>query len=696
MKPGSNDPCPCGSGEIFERCCQEWYESAKSKPSAKKAAPPAAECHQLITLFNAGQLMELGNLAHLMLERYPDSGLVWNLLGVSLRMQGKDGLPALKNAAKFSPLDADAHGNLGNALYDLGRLEEAEACHRRGLQLNRQSANAHNNLGITLKGLGRLGEAEACFRQAIQIKPDFTEAHNNLGIVLAEAKRYKEAATCFKKVLMSMPDHADTYQNLAGALFEASLHEEAAACFKKLLSIKPDYIFAVGSYLDSKMHCCDWEGIENDFHELLAGVEAGKEVSSPFFLLAIPSTPAQQKRCAEIYVRKLYPEAAPDTKTSHRHSHNKIRLAYVSADFREHPVGELIAGVFEQHDKSRFETIAISLCLDDQSQLRKRIVKAFDKFVDASQMKTAQIAELMRDLEIDIAVDLNGHTSGSRTGIFALRPAPVQVNYLGYTGTMGAGYMDYIMADRLVIPESSRVFYNEKVVYLPNSFQANDSNKHISKHKITRSKVGLPETGFVFCCFNSCHKITPTVFDIWMQLLKQVEGSVLWLLESNAQTERNLRNEASSRGISPERIVFAKRMALPDHLARHRLADLFLDTFFYNAATTASDALRVGLPLLTCLGDTFAGRVAASLLNSIGLSELITRSHGEYKTLALELATNPGKLALIRQKLEKNRITHSLFNTALITGHIEDAYTQMWQRHQDALLPDHLYVNDIG
>jgi len=624
----------------------------------------------------------------------PDYALAYYNLGLALKELNRheEAIVSYQMALAIKPDYVDAYNNLGIALSEAQRHEEAINCFQKLLLLRPHSSDAYNNLGIALEKLNRHEESLSCFQKALAIKPDYADAYYNLAKTLDKVQRYEESIASYQKALALKPDNADTYNNLGDVLCKALRYDEATACFRKVLSIKPDYAFASGQYIHSKQHCCDWGEFDETSQAILNGIDSGEMVSIPFPLLSIPSSPAQQKQCAESWVREKHPETSDNSNVGIRYTHNKIRLAYVSADLREHPVGQLIVGVFEQHDKSRFETVAISLGIDDKSQIRARMLKAFDKFVDASQMGTAQIAQLMRDLEIDIAVDLSGLTSGSRTDIFALRPAPIQVNYLGYPGTMGAPYIDYLIADPTLIPVAYQRHYTEKIAYLPDTYQANDSRRLISERQFTRSEAGLPEQGFVFCCFNNNFKITPAVFDIWMHLLMQAEGSVLWLLEGNALVTQNLRNEAMKRGIALERIVFAKRMHLSEHLSRQRLADLFLDTFFYNAHTTTSDALWAGLPVLTCLGDTFAGRVAASLLNAIGLPELITHSHEEYQALALELATTPEKLASIKRKLAQNRLTHPLFNTALFTRHIEDAFTQMWKKHQDSLLPDHIYV----
>jgi predicted O-linked N-acetylglucosamine transferase (SPINDLY family) len=370
-------------------------------------------------------------------------------------------------------------------------------------------------------------------------------------------------------------------------------------------------------------------------------------------------------------------------------------VAYLSADFRDHATSYLLAGLFELHDLERFETVAISFGPAIPSDMRTRLKAAFRKFIDVGHMSDLSISRLLRELEIDIAVDLMGYTKNCRPEILASRPAPIQVNYLGYPGTMGADYVDYILADRFVIPDNQRHSYSEKVVYMPDTYAANDSKRRIADRTPTRAEVGLPETGFVFCSFNNSYKITPSIFDIWMRLLRDVEGSVLWLLATNTSAVGNLRREAEARGIQPDRLVFAPRVKLEDHLARHRLADLFLDTLPCNAHTTASDALWAGLPLVTCLGSTFAGRVAGSLLNAIGLQELITRSLVDYEALALRLARDRKALAEIRTALAQSCKTYPLFDTSRFRRHIEAAYVTMWQRYQAGELPAHFAVEPM-
>jgi protein O-GlcNAc transferase len=441
------------------------------------------------------------------------------------------------------------------------------------------------------------------------------------------------------------------------------------------------------------MNLCNWENFESDCNLLIGSVGNDKQ-NHPFAFLAINSSVEDQYNCARMWIGKQYPPANQPLWKGEIYRHDKMRIGYVSADLRQHPVANLLAGVFECHNRSQFELTAISIGPNDDSEMRQRLEGSFDKFVDATALNSEDIAKKIREAEIDILIDLNGFTQQARTEIFALRPVPIQVNYLGYPGTMGASYIDYIIGDPILIPASQQNSYREKVAYLPHSYMPHDDRSRIiSDRAFERSEFGLPEQSFVFCCFNNAYKLNPNIFRLWMKLLKAVEGSVLWLSENNATATGNLRKEAIGVGVNPERLVFAKRLSSSaDHLARHRLADLFLDTLPYNAHATASDALWAGLPVLTQIGSTFAGRVAASLLNAINLPELITETPEEYERLAIDFAMHPEKLAAIKHKLAENHITSPLFDTRLFTKHIEAAYITMYERHQAGLAPDHIFV----
>ena len=442
--------------------------------------------------------------------------------------------------------------------------------------------------------------------------------------------------------------------------------------------------------LDVKMHLCDWSDAAAEFAQLEEKIKRNEKATSPLPVLALTVPYLCNDCAAEIWVNDKYPASFELGQIPKRGRHGRIRIGYFSADFHEHAVSLLTAELFETHDKARFELYAFSTGPDTQDEMRKRLEHAFDHFIDVRHQSDREVAAHARRLEIDIAVDLGGHTANCRTGIFALRAAPLQVSYIGYLGTTGAEYIDYLIADCILIPEDRKQHFSEKIVYLP-SYQANDSTRKISDESVTREALGLPETGFVYCCFNNNYKIRPATFDGWMRILSQVEHSVLWLLEDNATAARNLRKEAEARGVDAARLIFARRVPFRDYLARYRTADLFIDTLPYNAGATASDALWAGLPVLTCMGEAFASRVAASLLNAIDLPELVTSSQAQYQALAVELATRPERLKQVRQKLETNRLTTPLFDTKLFTRYLEAAYTQMVERYQADLPPEHIH-----
>jgi predicted O-linked N-acetylglucosamine transferase (SPINDLY family) len=602
---------------------------------------------------------------------------------------------ALLNYERALAIKADyaaALSNRGIALMELKRHEEAVLSYEKALAINPDYAIAYANLGNVLQDLKRFSEAVLRYDKAIVLNPYYALAYSNRGVALQELKRYEEALLSFDRALLVKPDYAEAYSNRAAALKELKRYEEALASYEQALALKPDYEFLSGMCLNTKMQICDWRDFERQVSRLFRKIERHEKVSTPFSLLSISDSLLLQKKGAMIYVGETYFSPHVPSIISKRVRHDKIRVGYYSADFHDHATVYLMAELFELHDRSRFEFIAFSFGPDRQDEMRKRVAPAFDQFFNVRSRSDAEVALLSRNLEIDIAVDLKGFTQDSRCGIFALRAAPIQVSYLGYPGTMGAGYIDYLIADQTLIPESSRHGYTEKVVYLPDSYQVNDTKRCIAEKLFIREECGLPEQGFVFACFNNNYKITPATFDGWVRILGKVEDSVLWLLEDNVTAANNLRKEAINRGVDAARLVFAKRMPLAEHLARHRSADLFLDTFPCNAHTTASDALWAGLPVLTLSGESFASRVAASLLNAMQLSELITSTQEEYEALAIELATNPDKLRQIRQKLERNRLTTPLFDTPLYTRHIEAAYLAMYEQYQEGLAPEHIFI----
>lgn len=564
-----------------------------------------------------------------------------------------------------------------------GNLLEALVYAEKTTKTNPNYAPAWYNQGTILYSLKRNEEALANFDKALSVNPLYVEALVNRGAVLQELNRHAEAVDNFNRLLALEPENEKALANKGVLLTQFKRYDEAIIEFEKLIKINPDYDNLLGEICFAYLHMCRWDKLEDISALISKGLKTGKQVCKSLALMAISSVAHDHLLCSQIYSCHMCPPAANPVWKGEQYNHEKIRLAYISPDLRQHPVGHLMAGIFENHDKSKFEIISISLGIDDQSDLRRRFMEASDKFIDARQMNSRDIAELIRSLEVDIAVDLAGYTADSRTNVFALRPAPIQVNYLGFAGTMGAKYMDYILADKYVIPKNDRVNFSEKVIYLPDTYLPTDGSLRVAERMPTREEYGLPETGFIFCSFNHDYKINPLIFDVWMRLLKRIPGSVLWLMKLNSFAETNLIREANARGVEPGRMVFATRVpTVEDHLARYKLAGLFLDTTPYNAHTTASDALFAGLPVLTCQGSAFPGRVAGSLLHAIGLPELIAGSLAEYEEMAIKLALDPKLLEDIKNRLRVNKESYPLFDTKQFCRNLEAAFTSMWESNR--------------
>ncbi len=606
-----------------------------------------------------------------------------------------EAVASYEQALALAPDWPEALTNYGNALHELKRYDEALKSYDKAIALMPGVAMLHNNRGNLLRDMRRWEEAFASLNTALAIDPHYIDAMINRGNVLQDVERYEESLAAFDRALALKPDHLAGLNNRANVLRDLRRHEEAATTIARLLELAPDWKYAPGLLFQSLRHVCNWRDYGINLDCVVQGVRAGRNADIPFAFLAVSDSAADQLQCARTYALDRYPAAPVPLWTGERYRHDRIRVAYLSADLHDHATAYLMAGLFERHDRQRFEVVALSFGPDIKDGMRARLQASFESFIDVRDKTDYEVASMLRNREIDIAVDLKGFTADSRVGIFSHRPAPIQVNYLGYPGTMGADYMDYIVADRIVIPDRHQSCYTEKIVYLPDSYQVNDSARVIAGHTPTRSDVGLPEAGFVFCCLNNNYKITPEMFDIWMRLLGRVPGSVLWLLQSNPLSMQNLMREAEQRGIAPERLVFAPHAKVDEHLARHRVADLFLDTVPYNAHTTASDALWAGLPVLTVAGDAFAARVAASLLDAVGLPELITNSIGQYEELALRLAENSALLTDIRSRLAHNRATCPLFDTDRFRMHIESAYLTMWKRHQRGEPPAGFAVDPV-
>jgi predicted O-linked N-acetylglucosamine transferase (SPINDLY family) len=585
-----------------------------------------------------------------------------------------------------------AYNNIGVALADLRRYEPALASYEQAIALDPHYADAYSNQGSALQKLHRYEAAVASYERAIALQPQSPGAYTNLGAALAGLKRYDAALAIYERAIALDPAYGDAHYNLALALAKLGRHEAAVASYERTIALKPEIRFLLGMLLLARMQLCDWRALASDRARLRALIARGEPATGPFALLVVADEPALQLQCARIFVRERFPPDPALGPNPKRSRSGRIRIGYFSADFHNHATLYLMAGLFEMHDRSRFECTAFSFGAHSQDAMRARLRSACEHFLDVSERTDRQIALIARERQIDIAVDLKGFTDDCRTGIFALRAAPLQVAYLGYPGTMGAPYIDYLIADPTLVPEHSRPHYSEKIIYLPDSYQINDRERLIAAHRYTREECALPTAGFVFCCFNNCYKITPETFQSWLRLLGRIEHSVLWLLQDNALATRNLQHAAAQCGLDPERLIFAPRLPLPEHLARHSLADLFLDTLPCNAHTTASDALWAGLPVLTCAGKGFAARVAASLLQAVGLPELIARSPAHYEQLASEIVSQPQRLVQLRERLANARVTAPLFNTALTTRHIESAYSMIYERYLADGSPEHIFV----
>jgi predicted O-linked N-acetylglucosamine transferase (SPINDLY family) len=634
---------------------------------------------------------------------------------------------AYKKAILLDSKNPEAFNNLGNLQQDLGHYSEAIENYEKAIKLVPNYAEAYSNKGNALEKLGDYSQSLGMYEKAINLRGDFYDAWLNRGVVLNKLKRFhdaldsydqaininplsplawtvkgsslsangfsRESIKYFNKAISLNAEFAEAWASKGSALAQLKEYEEALLSFKRAFSINDELGYALGDVINIKQQIAAWDDLSDDLFKMLKGVSNNAGVIHPFKYCSVIDSPAGALSTAKKWTTTKFPSQhlLPDIKKA---DHKKIRIGYFSADFKNHPVALLLAELIELHDRDQFEIYAFSLKgaeKDDETRLRLSL--AFDKFLNLEIKTEVEIAQIARDLEIDIAVDLGGHTEFAPTGIMAYRAAPIQVNYLGYPGTMGAGYMDYIVADPTLIPAESRQFYSEKVVYLPDTYMVDDSMRLPSGKVFTRQECGLPEIGFVFCCFNNGYKFNEKTLQSWSNILTSTTNSVLWVSENNEAFRKNLLLEFIKRGIDNDRIIFAKRLAsMADHLARLSMADLFLDTHPFNAHTTAVDALKAGVPVLTYIGQAFAGRVAASVLNAVGLPELVTNSLDEYEKIAIEISLNPDKLLLLKIKLAENRKKKALFNTPRFVKNIESAYIEMYKKYSTEMPADHIYV----
>ncbi len=610
--------------------------------------------------------------------------------------QPQEAFHTLEKAVHIFPDYYPAYNSMGNALRALQKLDESLKFFEKAISIKSNYYEAYSNKAAALLDLKQFEHALECCETAIMIKANYPQAWSNKGSAYKELGRYQDALSAYQTALSFDSKLQESWINLGSTLRELKLYDQALAAYLKVFEIKSDHNFLIGTILHLKMMLCDWSGLYELHNIVQHKLRNMNPVAEPFGFQGISDSESDLMACAKLFANHSFPERAPPFKFDKHLNNKKIRIGYLCGELRNQATSILITELFELHNKDQFEIYAFDNGWDDGSEIRKRINVAFDKIINITRFSDLEAAKVIHGLGIEILINLNGYFGKNRQGIFSYRPSPIQVNYLGFPGTLGAKYIDYLIADKITIPESSKINYCEKIVYLPDSYQVNDSKRKISEKEFSRFELGLPDSGFMFCCFNNSYKITPNTFDSWMKILMQVENSVLWLLEDNETATKNILKEALKRGISTNRLIFAKRIDLPDHLARHRVANLFIDTLPYNAHTTASDALWAGLPVLTCMGNTFPGRVAASLLNAIGLPELITYSQTDYENLAIELATNSEKLNQIKNKLSVNRLKSALFNCSRFTKNIEHAYKTMHELNKNNLPPKDFSVNDLN
>jgi protein O-GlcNAc transferase len=677
-------------GALYQRL-DRFEEAVAAFKRALEIAPNDADTHNNLGIVYEKQkkLDDAAMSYRRALAANPRHVQAQNNLGNVLRAQGRieEAVARYENALGLNPDHVDAYVNLGNARAEQGRYDEARALYEKALRVNPSSFEAHLNLGRLLRIQGETMEALAHYRRILELDSRQAFAHRDTGGLHRQAGEFEAAIACYRKAIEIDPRDADTYFDLAETLKLQGRLQETIPLYEQALELKPDHWRALNGLIHIRQHLCDWAGIEASWEQLRSGIGEHTDARiSPFSILSLPTSAAEQLVCARTWAEQ---ELAPVSRArsglgfdfSPRRAPARLRIGYLSWDFHKHATAYLIAELFELHDRGRFEVVAYAYGPDDGSAVRARIKKACDRFVDvASESFVATARRIYRD-EVDILVDLKGYTQGARTQILALRPAPIQVNWLGYPGTMGTDCIDHLIADPFIVPVGMESNYSEHVIRLPDCYQINDRQREASARIPTRRECGLPDGGMVFCCFNLSYKILPDVFTMWMRILQAAPGSVLWLLEANPWAGDNLRRAAAAHGVAPERLVFAPRRPLAEHLARYHLADLALDTFPYTSHTTASDALWMGCPLVTRAGETFASRVAGSILVNAGMRELVTDSFEAYERLAIELAASPEKLRDIRRRLQASRATCPLFDTPRFVRNLEQAYGAIFDAH---------------
>jgi protein O-GlcNAc transferase len=645
------------------------------------------------TFYEAGQLSKAREAGLQVLASAPSNFDALKLMGFLAGRENDYSAAAgyLAQAVQVKPDFIEGWYYLATSYLRLNDPRKAIDCFDTAIRLYPKFFEAQHDLGLALASLHQFDRARKAFEAACAIRPDSVEAWTNLGVALGNAGQFAAEIACCRKVLQLAPGNTVAATNLATALLQNKQLEEAIAAYRDNFRRGLDADYARGNLVYAQLHAGAWDLLAADVADLHADIQAGKNCVEPFVFAAISDSPADQLAVAVRYATARYPAREPAmagdfdwTPYADRDSASTstpLRIAYLSADFHAHATAILMLEIFRRHDRSRFHVCGISFGRDDGSELRQEIMAAFDEFIDVRSLNDFDAAALIRAKGIAIAIDLKGYTADARPGILAYRPAPIQVNYLGHPATMGADYIDYLIADRYAVPAQEERFYTESIALMPDTYQANGRNRQPTVSDRTRGDFGLPDDAFVFCSFNNPYKNNPRIFEVWMTLLDQVPRSVLWLL-GNPVLEKNLRLEAQRRGIASERLVFAPRVSQADYLERLGHADLFLDSQPYGAHTTASDALWMNVPVITCVGSAFPGRVGQSILHAIDLPELITYSLDEYRELALSYARDPGKLAALRDKLRRHIDSKPLFDSASFTRNLEILYEKMAGNHR--------------
>lgn len=644
---------------------------------------------KVIDLFNKSDFSTVVSFSGKVLDQNEPSFAPWLILGASLQALNKyeDAVNAFKKVIFLHPKLAQGYNNLGVVLKEMGLYREAIQKFRHAISIRPEYPEALNNLGITFQKIGDRKSAYKALNEAISSKPTYSDAINNIANILEEMGEYNQSEKAYKKALSLQPALAEAHNGLGVIYSHQGKSDQAVRSFRAALAANPDHSFALAQLIHEKLKVCDWTNLSSYLHKL-----SENQIMPPFTLLACSDNPKQELQVAKRYTHHLFPNLQTNKNAIAKNQRRKLRIGYFSADFKDHPVCRLIIRVFELHNRQDFEVFGYSLSRSPKDEIQIRACTAFDNFQDLSLKSEDEIVSKIRKDEIDIAIDLSGYTKNNRVGIFSKRVAPIQINYLGFPGSMGASFMDYIIADANLIPIANEKFYSEKIIFMPDCYQAQDNTVKLKSASIERQKFKLPEHEFVFCAINATYKISEAVFKIWLKLLLNKSNSVLWLLKENNLAEENLRKFASSHGVEENKLIFAERMQFEDYLEQFKAADIYLDTFNYNAGATASNALWAGLPVITLEGESYSARMAGSLLRSLGLNELVTKCPVSYYEKAIELAHNQNKLQKLRQKLKGNLLTKPLFDSSLFTKNLEIGYEKAFKLYQKEKKYKNIYI----